>query len=116
MSVTLHISTNVFPEPEIGNSSIGKYASVTVFPEAGARSCGRRESGRLNQPELGQGGYAVIKAYLLDDLAIEDLQHRRAAKAPFATRGGWETANQKVVEGGPRVSAPPSHWPTTWSP
>ena len=65
--------------------------------EAGARSCGRRESGRFNQSELGQGGYAVIKAYLLDNLAIEDLQHRRAAKAHLATRGGRETANQKIV-------------------
>ena len=65
------------------------------------------------QAQLGQGGNSVIKADLLEDLAILDLEDGGAREVHLPARVGGQAANQEVLESGPVWVPPPSHWPTT---
>jgi len=49
--------------------------------------------------------HAVVEADLLDDLAVDYLQHRGAGEAHLASGRGGEGANQKTIEGRPRMGA-----------
>ena len=66
---------------------------------------GLLRSGRLDQPKLGQRGHAVVEADLLDDLAVDHLEHRGAGEVHLAAGRSRETADQKVIEGRTRMRA-----------
>src|SRR5437764_12814071 len=63
-------------------------------------------SGRLDQPKLGQCGDAIVEADLLDDLAVDHLQHRGAGEVHLPAGRSGEAADQEVVEGWTRMGAP----------
>src|ERR1700693_2606707 len=64
---------------------------------AGARA--RSGGARLEQAELSQRCDSVVKADLLRDLAVDDLQHRRAGEAHLAPGPREKAPDQKVIEG-----------------
>ena len=53
-----------------------------------------RSGRRLEQPELGQRGDAVIETDLLDDLAVDDLEHRGAREVHLAQPEGRRSGNR----------------------
>ena len=59
---------------------------------------GLLRSGRFDQPKLGQRGHAVIEADLLDDLAVDHLEHRGPGEVHLAAGRSRETADQEVIE------------------
>src|ERR1700745_2555056 len=65
--------------------------------------CSLTSTGGLDQSELRQCSDPVIESELLHDLAIEHLQHRGAGEVHLAALRGRKTADQKIVEGAPRV-------------
>src|SRR5215475_1943218 len=71
----------------------------------GAATDGGSRSGGFEQPKLGHRGHAVIEADLLDDLAIDHLEHSGAGEVHLAAGRSREAANQKVVEGWARMGA-----------
>src|SRR6478672_548985 len=76
-----------------------------------ARACGphratvEQQSSGLEQPKLGQRRYAIIEADLLNDLAVDHLQHRGASEAHLAASRGWKAADQEILEGRTRMGA-----------
>src|SRR6516164_9222214 len=60
---------------------------------------------RTCQLKLGQRGHAIVEADLLDDLAADYLQHRRAGKVHLPATPGREAADQEVIEGRTRMGA-----------
>src|SRR5262249_50739158 len=56
-------------------------------------------SGGVEQPELGQGGNAVVQADLLDDLAVLELEDGHAGEVHLPARVGGQAAGQEVLEG-----------------
>src|ERR1700722_11170541 len=66
---------------------------------AALAGAGARSGGGLEQAELSQRGHAVVNADLLRDLAVDDLQHRRAGEAHLAAGRRGKAPDQKVIEG-----------------
>src|SRR5262249_54775054 len=62
-------------------------------------------SGRLDQPKLGQRGHTIVETDLLDDLAVDHLQHRGAREVHLPAVRSGETADQEVIEGRTRMRA-----------
>ena len=56
-------------------------------------------SGRLDQLKLGQRGHAIVEADLLDNLAADYLQHRRAGEVYLPAGRSRQAADQEVIEG-----------------
>src|SRR6516162_10264684 len=56
-------------------------------------------SGRLDQLKLGQRGHAIVEANLLNDLAADYLQHRRAREVHLPAGRSRHAADQEVIEG-----------------
>src|ERR1700730_16314060 len=57
------------------------------------------------QPELGQGGHAVIKPDFLDDFAVLELKDGGAGGVHLPAGVGRQAANEEVVEGRAGVGA-----------
>ena len=57
------------------------------------------------QTELRQGGDAIVEPDLLDDLAVDQLQHGRSRKLHLAAGVGRQAADQEVIESGTGVRA-----------
>src|SRR5260370_29867361 len=68
-------------------------------------------SGLLQKLERRQRGGTVIEADLLDDLAVDNLQHGGAGEVHLAASGSGEAADQEVVEG--RSGVGPAAFPLT---
>src|SRR5262249_22199420 len=69
----------------------GGEAHTTCEPPSTTSKCiggadAFRSGRRLEQPELGQRGNTIIKTDLLDDLAIDDFEHRSTGEVHLATR------------------------------
>src|SRR6202522_1239769 len=55
-------------------------------------------SSRLEKAELGHRRDAIVEANLLDNLAVDHLQDRRASETHLAAGRGWEATNQEIAE------------------
>src|SRR5882724_11190890 len=90
------------------NCVLADEARTTCEPRSSGESMVRmpfRSGCRLEQFELSQRGNAVIETDLLDDLAVDDLQHRRTREVHLATRRRRKATDQEIVERRPGVGA-----------
>src|SRR6516225_4681442 len=78
-------------------------SGIFALLESCARGIEAGES--LDQAELGQGGHAIVEADLLDDFAVDHLQHGRAGKVHLAACRRGESADEEILEGRTRMSA-----------
>src|SRR3984893_18006758 len=64
-------------------------------------------SGGFQEAELRERGNAVVKADLLQDFAVLDLENGCTSKVHFAARRGWQRSDEEIPECRPGMGTAP---------